>query len=125
MLILLVLNPIFAVSRVDPNIPIPEWAVKGDFFSITKTKEELSIVCEEENIPTDIQAERGWLALKVEGPLDFSLTGILSSLLTPLARASISIFALSTYDTDYLFVKKDNFEKDLSILGQFCKILRR
>lgn len=99
----------FGVCRFDPSILIPDWAQKGDFFSITRTSDELSVVCLQDNIPSDIQCEMDWRILKVEGPLDFSLTGILASISKILAQNEISIFAVSTYDTDYILVK----EKDL------------
>ena len=122
MLSLSVLPNSLAISRLSPSLPIPSWAIESEFFSITKTGEELSIVCPEEKVPENVRSERGWRALKVEGPLDFSLTGILSSLLKPLADAEVSIFALSTYDTDYLLVKKENLDRTIEILSRFCKI---
>lgn len=92
------------------------WATAGSFFSITRTLEELSVVCAEQVIPEGITSEKGWRCLKVHGPLDFSLTGILSSLLHPLAKANISVFALSTYDTDYLLVKEADLERAKVVL---------
>ncbi len=77
----------------------------ADFCSITRTADEVSIVCPLGRVPDDVRRESGWRCLKVEGPLDFALTGILASLAVPLAQAGISIFAISTYDTDYLLVK--------------------
>ena len=74
-------------------------------------------------MPQEVKSERGWRCFKVEGPLDFELTGILSSLAQPLAAAHISIFAISTFDTDYLLVKKENLQKAQEVLGKFCKIL--
>src|SRR3990167_5971830 len=100
-----------AICRLDPTKVVPDWALQEDFFSITKTDQELSIVCLEQNVPVNIQAQRGWHAFKVVGPLDFSLTGILVSIAQPLAEHKISIFALSTYDTDYILVKKDTFQQ--------------
>lgn len=100
----------FGVCRLDKNDLIPEWAKKSDFYSITKTLDELSIVCSQDKIPSNIRFEKDWSILKVEGPLDFSLIGILSSISTVLAQKGISIFAVSTYDTDYILVK----EKDIS-----------
>lgn len=112
-----------AIVRLDASSPIPTWATKGDeFFSITKTKDELSIVCNEALVPSNVKVEKGWRYLKVEGPLDFGLTGILSSLAAPLAEAKISIFAVSTFDTDYLLIKKENLDRAIQILGTFCKI---
>jgi uncharacterized protein len=86
------------------------------FFSVTRTADETSVVCREELIPAGYLQERGFRLFKVEGPLDFSLTGILSSLLTPLAAAGIAVFTISTYDTDYLMVKGDKLEEAASAL---------
>ncbi len=96
---------------------MPHWAVKGEFYSITKTHDELSIVCLEENIPLDIKCERYWRILKIEGPLDFSLVGILSKISSLMAENNISIFAISTYDTDYILIKENNIEKATGILN--------
>lgn len=90
---------------MDRDAPIPAWADTG-FFSLTRTRDELSIVCCEENVPEGVDCDRGWHCLQVKGPLDFALTGILASLAVPLAEADISIFAISTYDTDYFLVKE-------------------
>lgn len=106
----------FAVCRLNINDSIPSWGTKGEFFSITKTLDELSIVCSENNVPNDIKCERGWKALKIEGPLDFSLIGILSKISSLLAKEGISIFAISTYDTDYILVKENHIENAVSAL---------
>ena len=98
----------YGVCRLDKNELIPKWAQNSDFFSITKTCDELSIVCSEDDIPIDIKCEKDWRILKIEGPLDFSLIGILASISTILAQSGISIFAISTYDTDYILVKNKN-----------------
>lgn len=90
----------------------------SSFFSITKTDSELSVVCQESAIPADIIAERGRRVLRVEGPLDFSLTGILASLAAPLATAQVSIFALSTYDTDYLLIAASDLDRAIPALEQ-------
>ncbi len=105
-LTLILLPEIFAICRLAPNAPVPPWADKGQFSAIMRTPDELSIVCQQNHVPDDTMAEWGWRCLKVAGPLDFALTGILATLTTPLAQAGISIFALSTYDTDYLLVKE-------------------
>jgi len=76
----------------------------GSFYSVTHTDEELSVVCEFDAVPPGIRREGPWACLEVEGPLDFSLTGILAGLATPLAGANISIFAVSTYRTDFILV---------------------
>jgi hypothetical protein len=101
----------FAVCRLSPEAIIPNWALPSSFLSISRTSTELSIVCEENLVPLDVKTEAGWKVLRVEGTLDFSLTGILASILNPLAQAKISIFAVSTFDTDYVLVKIDNLEE--------------
>ncbi|TCO70687.1 ACT domain-containing protein [Marinisporobacter balticus] len=95
----------YGVCRLDKFDSIPPWAKDSDFFSITKTSDELSIVCAQPDIPDDIKCEKDWRILKIQGPLDFSLIGILASISTILAQKGISIFAVSTYDTDYILIK--------------------
>lgn len=126
MLTLYVVPILLTVVRLDCSCEIPFWVLKSScFFSITKTEDELSIVCSAEMVPQHIQKiETGWRALKVAGPLDFGLTGVLSSLASPLAQAKISIFTISTFDTDYILIKEENLEKAMTVLGKFCKILR-
>ena len=94
-----------AVCRLEGNDPIPPWAVDGDFYSVTRVEGELSIVCDEARLPPEVRHEPGWRAFRVEGPLPFSATGILAAIAAPLAAAGIPIFALSTFDTDYVLVK--------------------
>ena len=117
-LTLKVLNSSFGICRLAAAAKIPNWFNKEEinFYSITRSKEELSIVCPEKIIPKTIQAELGWRALKVKGPLDFNLTGILSSIAKPLADNSISIFAVSTYNTDYILIRREDFTEAVEIL---------
>ncbi len=101
----------FALYRFAPDARIPEWALSGgDLCSVTRTAAELSIVCPERAAPAEALCEAGWRAFEVEGPLDFALTGILASILAPLAEAGVSIFAVSTYNTDYVLVKEVQLE---------------
>jgi len=111
-----------AICRLPPTSSIPDWIGKSDFISVTRTQDELSIVCREDMVPDDIKAERNWRMLGIKGPLDFSLTGVLASLVNPLADAGIALFAISTYDTDYILVKTDHFERALGILQRTCII---
>lgn len=104
-----VLSKTIGVCKLDTAQAVPTWAYQGEFFSITKTMEEISIVCSEENIPKDVLCERSWKVFKVQGTLDFGLVGILAKITTALANAGLGIFAISTYNTDYILVK----EKDL------------
>jgi uncharacterized protein len=116
MLIMKLLKERFGVCRLNKAESIPDWAKKSLFYSITKTEDELSIVCLLDSIPHDIKCEKGWRSLKVEGPLDFSLIGILSSISTILARKGISIFAISTFDTDYILVKDKDIASAINAL---------
>lgn len=108
---------LYGVCKHNPLEQIPVWAFQSDFFSITKTSEELSIVCTQSSIPEYFSCERGWKILKIEGTLDFSLIGILSSISTILANQEISIFAISTFDTDYILVKENDVPKAVHALA--------
>lgn len=115
----------FGVCRLNKNEVIPEWVKNSDVYSITKTCDELSILCSQDCIPSGIKCERDWRALKVEGPLEFSLIGILASISTILAQKEISIFAISTYDTDYVLVKdKDIANAINALVNEKYKIIK-
>jgi len=106
-----------AVFRLPGDAAVPEWAMQGAFSSITRTPHELSIVTSIAAVPADAQRTSGpWTAFMVHGPLDFALTGILSRIAAPLARAGVSIFAISTYDTDYVLVPSADAERARSAL---------
>jgi RimJ/RimL family protein N-acetyltransferase len=102
---LVVLPGLFAVCRLAATAPVPAWAVGDGFLALTRTAEELSVVCPQERVPADVRNEPGWRCVRVAGTLDFTLTGILASLTIPLARLGVGVFAISTFDTDYLLVK--------------------
>ncbi len=96
------------MCRLNAEAPLPAWALAGPLFSVARTGDELSIVCEEERVPDGVRSEKGWVALKLEGPFPFSLTGVLAAFLEPLAKARIPIFAISTFDTDYVLIKRED-----------------
>jgi hypothetical protein len=106
---LLLLEDRFAVCQLALDAPGPAWATAGAFSSITRTHDELSVVCAEEAVPKEVTCERGWRCLRVAGTIEFSVVGVLTALALPLSEAGVSIFAVSTFDTDYLLVK----DKDL------------
>ena len=131
-----------AVLRLPSSHPIPSWILaaasasasdKNHFLSITQTRDELSLVCPESIVPpqadnnnngnsNDLIMEKGWISFKVQGPLDFAWTGILAGLATPLAEQGVSIFAISTFDTDYILVKQEMMDKTAQVfteLGHF------
>lgn len=101
---LCLLSGTFAICRLAPDQPIPSWAV-GEVVSITRTIDELSIVCDNDQVSAQLAAERGWRCFRVAGTLDLSEIDVLASLAEPLAAAGVSIVVISTYDTDYLLVK--------------------
>lgn len=106
-----------AVCRLPANAPVPPWAfAKGPISSITRSEKELSVICGEGSVPAGVRCERGWRVMKVENPLNFALTGILVSLAAPLAEAGVSIFTVSTFDSQYLMVKEASIEVALKIL---------
>jgi len=111
-LVLSIMPGDFAVCRLPADAPFPAWAGShSQFFALIRTLDELSVVCAEQDVPDTVQAETGWSLLQVPGPMDFSLVGVLASLALPLAQAGVSIFALSTYDTDYLLVRKADLSR--------------
>ncbi len=105
-----------AIVRLSPDADVPAWALRGSFVATIRTAGELSVVAPDAAVPSHVKAERPWRALHVEGALDFALTGILAALAVPLAGAGVSIFALSTYDTDYLLVREEELEAALAAL---------
>ncbi len=117
-LTLSLLPDIYAVCRLDGGAPVPAWALSEGFSSITRTDDELSIVRAQRMIPDGVAAEREWRCLKVEGPLDFALTGVLAGIATTLAHADVSIFAVSTYDTDYILVKEQTLPHTIDALSR-------
>ena len=115
-LVLRILPATFAICRLEPDAPLPEWLPRLGFSAAIRTAEELSICCEDCLVPPDVRAARGWRALQFVGPFDFSETGVLASVASPLAEAGISISVLATYDTDYLFVRDDTLDSAVEIL---------
>ena len=95
---------------------IPDWAPNGAFFSVTSTADELSVVCEEAQVPQHVTHEGEWGCLKLEGPFPFSETGILASFVQPLSERAIPVFAISTFDTDYVLVKRGWLEHAVGVL---------
>lgn len=109
-LVIKALSGRLAVCRLSPDASPPEWALAAPLYSVTRTEAELSVVCAEEAVPEGVRSECGWRALEVQGPLDFAMTGVMASLTAPLAAAQISVFTLSTFDTDYLLVRDSALE---------------
>ena len=106
-----------SITSLDGLLP-----ADGEFYSVTRTAEEVSLVCREDLLPAGFPVEKNFRLFKVEGPLDFSLTGILATLLQPLADAGIAVFTISTYDTDYLLIKAERLSAAISALSKAAEI---
>lgn len=117
-----ILPQTFAIYRLPPNAPLPSWAQTGSFWSITRTVDELSLVCEQHVmveqalLTAEGRVERDWRCYQVRGPLAFTLTGVAAALTQPLADAEISVFVLSTFDTDYVLVKAADLPRATEVL---------
>ncbi|MEU5693935.1 ACT domain-containing protein [Actinosynnema sp. NPDC020468] len=107
----------YAVARLAPDAPVPVEVFRADgLVSVTRTPAELSVVCPAEHAPEVVTAQPGWRLLTVRGPLEFTLTGIMAALSGELAAAGVSLFALSTYDTDHLLVKESDLDRAVAAL---------
>ena len=106
----------YTIVRLAPTATVPDWATKGEFTSISRASEELSIVCPTDKVPTDISSPHHWICLKLEGPFAFSQTGVLLSFIEPLSTEGIPIFAISTYVTDYVLIQEEWVDKALGLL---------
>jgi|SRR6266542_1040377 len=104
------------ICRLPADAAIPAW-LAGEFVSVTRTADELAVVCRVDAVPDGVRCEKGWRCFRVAGTLDFALVGVLASLVGPLAEAGVSVFAVSTFDTDYLLVKEANLERAVGALG--------
>ncbi len=113
---LTVLPELLAICRMAPDEALPAWAAGGPFLSVTRTADELSVVCSQSAVPRAVTHDPGWRALRVAGPLDLSLIGVLLSIAQPLADAGISLFAVSTFDTDYILVKEASLPQAVAAL---------
>ena len=121
---LILLRDRYAVVRLDRDADIPSWAIEGGLFSITRTNEELSVVCSQSAVPEGVTSERGWRCFRVARQIAFSVVGVLASLTEPLAKAGVSVFAISTFDTDYLMVNEHTLDRAMEALRQYGHTIR-
>jgi hypothetical protein len=120
------LSDTLAICRLDAAAAVPEWAQGASrFLTISRTPEELSVTTVESAVPDGIRCERPYQALRVRGPLPLDLVGILASIADPLAEAGLSIFAISTFDTDYVLVKAGDLESAVRVLERAGHQVRR
>jgi hypothetical protein len=115
---LTILKDIYAIYRFDRNSEVPEWIESSDFYSFTRTRDEISIVCKQSDIkpPDKVIFDRNWKIIKVRGPLSLSLTGIIADIAGILGKSKIPVFTISTYDTDYILVKEENLDNAITTL---------
>ena len=106
----------YAIVRLHPGAELPDWVDKGPFRSVTRTDNEVSVVCRDRDVPGGESAERGWRVVEVLGPLDFSLTGVVASIVDPLAKVEIPLFVISTFETDYVLVRDDDLDDSIEAL---------
>lgn len=99
-----------AIARLDPSAPLPAWAAGGPLLAVVRTADELTVVASEPAVPASVDAGRGWIALKVEGPFALDETGVLAALTATLAAASLPLFAVSTFETDYLLIREADLD---------------
>jgi hypothetical protein len=123
-IILQTYEDLLAVCRLLPIKSLPSWvSFKTDkFISITQTDDELSIVCDQTLVPADIKAEKNWRMIRIKGQLDFALVGILKKVISPLSDQGISIYTISTFDTDYILIKDEQFDKAIELLSQYFTV---
>ncbi len=106
----------FAICQLPAGSAIPDWATQGKLFSISATEEELSVVCEARFVPAGVNAQSPFVCLKLQGPFPLTATGVLNSFIAPLSRGAIPIFAVSTYDTDYVFILEELWDAAHNVL---------
>lgn len=113
-----VLSSNYGVCRLEPQTEVPSWSMMGDFYTVSRTQDELSVVCQSKFIPPAIKAEIDWRIFKIEGPFAFTQIGILNAVTSVLAENGISLFAISTFDTDYIMVKCGDLKDAITALRQ-------
>jgi hypothetical protein len=107
----------YGICSLPNTAPIPDWALKESLISITRTEEELTIVCRQDLIPPQCKCDLNWRCFRIDGTFDLNQTGVISSISSPLANTGISIYCISTYNTDYFLVKEENVEQTISVLS--------
>ena len=108
----------YGIVHLGAEVPVPSWATKGDFSAVTRTADELSVVCRIENFPEGVHSQHRWTCMRLEGPFAFSQTGVLLAFIEPLSSNRVPIFAVSTYSTDYVFVREDKTKVALDLLSK-------
>ncbi len=105
-----------ALCRFEPDSQVPAWAIRGSFSSVTRTAEELSILCEAGLVPASVPSENDWACLKIAGLIPLTQTGVLAAFIAPLSERGIAIFTISTFDTDYVLVRESSLDTALAAL---------
>jgi uncharacterized protein len=124
-LVLRLLDGELSIARLPHKVAVPDWLSfsSGPLVSVTRTEDELSVICPSSAIPYGVASEAGWRGFKVDGKLEFSAVGILASILNPLAAAGISVLSISTFDTDYILVRTARLEDTMGVLREHFHVL--
>lgn len=115
----------FAIARLDPDAPEPSWIDRGNFYTVTRTRGELSIIASAPCVPPSAQHERGWSLIETIGPFDFTAVGIAAAITASLARRGIALLLISTFQTDYVLLKRENLERAIAALREDGHEVRR
>ncbi len=122
---LILLSDHLTICRLPPDALLPSWAESNGLQAIIRTTDEICIICDEDKVPANITAEPDWRALKVQGPLVFSEIGVIAALANPLAEAQVSIFVISTFETDYILVKENDLAQAVKALQKAGHTVRK
>ena len=112
------LREIFSICRLDSTASIPYWVYLSDIYFIGRTPDELSIVCPSKFVPSSVKASTRWRAIRIQGPMSLEICGVLAAVVSPLKDASIPVFTVSTFDTDYVFVQDNVLRKACGVLKE-------
>ena len=108
----------FAICKLPPSAAAPAEPTQTVFWSCTRTKNEVSVVCEQNLAPQESEQDTGWSMLYLDAQMELDIVGVLATLLAPLKEAGISIFAISTFDTDYLLIREQNLPRAMVVLAE-------
>ncbi len=112
------LEPVFAVCKLSPHTQIPEWALSAEVFFLSKTQDELSVICPSAQVPATVEHSADWRCFRVDDDLEFEQTGVVATVSTPIANAGLSLFLVSTHDRDYVLVHQSNLAQAIDVYNQ-------
>ena len=108
------LKPTYSICKLSPDNEVPSWALTSSTFFLSKTSDELSIICPATEIPSEVKVSNGWRCIRVDGDLEFDEIGVVTTVSSPIANKGISLFLVSTHDRDYVLIHKDDLDNAIS-----------